>query len=97
MRLLAQSWTEKRKGLPANEFASILLALSCMDKYENGKQRSLLFPRWLTDERRGEAVAMNIYGEQDMKLFESGVATTHIREVYSYEWTDELCEKEWTY
>ena len=25
-------------------------------------------------ERRGEAVAMNIYGEQDMKLFESGVA-----------------------
>ena len=44
-------------------------------------------------ERRGEAVAMNIYGEQDMKLFESGVTTTHIREVYSYEWTDELCEK----
>ena len=25
-------------------------------------------------ERRGEAVAMNIYGEQDMKIFESGVA-----------------------
>ena len=25
-------------------------------------------------ERRGEAVAMNIYGEQDMKMFESGVA-----------------------
>ncbi|MCI8371590.1 MAG: phosphoribosylformylglycinamidine synthase [Lachnospiraceae bacterium] len=25
-------------------------------------------------ERRGEAVAMNIYGEQDMKLFESGVS-----------------------
>ena len=25
-------------------------------------------------ERRGDAVAMNIYGEQDMKLFESGVA-----------------------
>ena len=25
-------------------------------------------------ERRGQAVAMNIYGEQDMKLFESGVA-----------------------
>ena len=48
-------------------------------------------------ERRGEAVAMNIYGEQDMKLFESGVTRTHIREVYSYEWTDELCEKEWTY
>lgn len=48
-------------------------------------------------ERRGEAVAVNIYGEQDMKLFESGVATTHIREVYSHEWTDELCEKEWTY
>ena len=41
-------------------------------------------------ERRGEAVAMNLYGEQDMKLFESGVATTHIREVYSYEWTDEI-------
>ena len=26
------------------------------------------------DQRRGEAVAMNIYGEQDMKIFESGVA-----------------------
>lgn len=25
-------------------------------------------------ERRGESVAVNIYGEQDMKLFESGVA-----------------------
>ena len=25
-------------------------------------------------ERRGEAVAVNIYGEQDLKLFESGVA-----------------------
>ena len=25
-------------------------------------------------ERRGESVAINIYGEQDMKLFESGVA-----------------------
>jgi phosphoribosylformylglycinamidine synthase len=24
-------------------------------------------------ERRGEAVAMNIYGEQDLRLFESGV------------------------
>ena len=24
-------------------------------------------------ERRGDAVAMNIYGEQDMKIFESGV------------------------
>ena len=24
-------------------------------------------------ERRGEAVAMNIYGEQDLKIFESGV------------------------
>ena len=23
--------------------------------------------------RQGEAVAMNIYGEQDMKIFESGV------------------------
>ena len=25
-------------------------------------------------ERRGESVAINIYGEQDMKIFESGVA-----------------------
>ena len=25
-------------------------------------------------ERRGDAVAVNIYGEQDMKIFESGVA-----------------------
>ena len=26
-----------------------------------------------TGERRGDAVAMNIYGEQDLKIFESGV------------------------
>ena len=97
MRLLAQSWTEKRKGLPANEFASILWTLLSMNKHECGKQRSLLYPKMAHSERHSEAVAMNIYGEQDMKLFESGVATTHIREVYSYEWTDELCEKEWTY
>ena len=25
-------------------------------------------------ERRGESVAVNIYGEQDLKVFESGVA-----------------------
>ena len=25
-------------------------------------------------ERRGDSVAINIYGEQDMKIFESGVA-----------------------
>ena len=25
-------------------------------------------------ERRGRSVAVNIYGEQDMKIFESGVA-----------------------
>ena len=74
MRLLAQSWSEKRKGLLANEFASILFDLFCMDKRENGKQRFLLCPKMAHSERRGEAVAMNIYGEQDMKLFESGVA-----------------------
>lgn len=28
--------------------------------------------RWLT-QRRDEAVAMNIYGEQDLKIFEAGV------------------------
>ena len=43
-------------------------------KHENGKQRFLLCPKMAHSERRGEAVAMNIYGEQDMKLFESGVA-----------------------
>ena len=74
MRLLAQSWSEKRKGLLANEFAPILFNLFCMDKRESGKQRFLLCPKMAHSERRGEAVAMNIYGEQDMKLFESGVA-----------------------
>jgi phosphoribosylformylglycinamidine synthase len=33
-----------------------------------------VFGRMCHAERRGEAVAMNIYGEQDMKIFESGVA-----------------------
>lgn len=74
MRLLTQPLSEKRKGLLANEFAPILLALFCMDKPENDKQRILLCPKMAHSERRGEAVAMNIYGEQDMKLFESGVA-----------------------
>ena len=32
------------------------------------------FGKMAHSERRGDAVAMNIYGEQDMKLFESGVA-----------------------
>ena len=74
MRLLAQPWSEKRKGLLANEFAPILFNLFCMDKRESGKQRFLLCPKMAHSERRGEAVAMNIYGKQDMKLFESGVA-----------------------
>ncbi len=32
-----------------------------------------IFGKMAHSERRGEAVAMNIYGEQDMKIFESGV------------------------
>ncbi len=32
-----------------------------------------IFGKMAHAERRGEAVAMNIYGEQDLKLFESGV------------------------
>ncbi|MEY8336719.1 phosphoribosylformylglycinamidine synthase [Lachnospiraceae bacterium 62-35] len=32
-----------------------------------------VFGKMAHSERRGEAVAMNIYGEQDMKIFESGV------------------------
>ncbi len=33
-----------------------------------------VFGKMAHSERRGESVAVNIYGEQDMKLFESGVA-----------------------
>ncbi len=33
-----------------------------------------VFGKMAHSERRGESVAINIYGEQDMKLFESGVA-----------------------
>ena len=33
-----------------------------------------VFGKMAHSERRGEAVAVNIYGEQDMKIFESGVA-----------------------
>ena len=29
--------------------------------------------KWPHSERRGRSVAMNIYGEQDLKIFESGV------------------------
>lgn len=32
-----------------------------------------IFGKMAHSERRGEAVAINIYGEQDMKIFESGV------------------------
>ena len=45
MRLLAQSLSEKRKGLLANEFAPTLFTLFCMDKLENDKQRFLLYPK----------------------------------------------------
>jgi len=33
-----------------------------------------VFGKMAHSERRGDNVAVNIYGEQDMKLFESGVA-----------------------
>ena len=33
-----------------------------------------IFGKMAHCERRGESVAVNIYGEQDMKLFEAGVA-----------------------
>ena len=29
--------------------------------------------KWLTQKRRGDSVAINIYGEQDLQIFESGV------------------------
>ena len=90
MRLLAQPLPEKRKVLIANKFAPILLTLFCMDTLENDKRRFLLCPKVAHSERRGEAVAMNIYGEQDIKVCEAGVARTHIREVYSYKWTEEI-------
>ena len=32
-----------------------------------------VFGKMAHSERRGMAVAMNIYGEQDLKIFESGV------------------------
>ena len=32
-----------------------------------------VFGKMAHSERRGESVAINIYGEQDMKIFESGV------------------------
>ena len=33
-----------------------------------------IFGKMAHAERRGDAVAVNIYGEQDLKIFESGVA-----------------------
>jgi phosphoribosylformylglycinamidine synthase len=32
-----------------------------------------IFGKMAHSERRGDGVAINIYGEQDMKIFESGV------------------------
>ena len=37
------------------------------------RARSRVLVRWHISERRGRSVAINIYGEQDMKVFESGV------------------------
>ena len=33
-----------------------------------------VFGKMAHSERRGDGVAINIYGEQDLKIFESGVA-----------------------
>ena len=37
-------------------------------------QARMVLGKMAHSERRGDSVAMNIYGEQDMKIFESGVA-----------------------
>ena len=40
---------------------------------EQGKERDRDERRKHASERRGDGVAINIFGEQDLKIFESGV------------------------
>lgn len=80
-----EEWLKKlfENGQVATQYVDDL-GCPTMDEYwnPNGSYRAIegilspdgrILGKMAHSERRGEAVAMNIYGEQDMKLFESGV------------------------
>ncbi len=81
-----EEWLDKlfTNGQVATQYADMDGNVSMDEEYNiNGSYRSIegitspdgrCFGKMAHVERRGRSVAMNIYGEQDMKIFESGVA-----------------------
>lgn len=82
----SKEWLDKlfANGQVATQYADIDGNVSMDEEYNvNGSYCAIegitspdgrCFGKMAHSERRGEAAAMNIYGEQDMKIFESGVA-----------------------
>ncbi len=80
-----KEWIDKlfANGQVATQYADIDGNVSMDEEWNiNGSYKAIegitsmdgrCFGKMAHAERRGEAVAMNIYGEQDMKIFESGV------------------------
>lgn len=70
--MVATQYVDPESGMPTmNEEWNVNGSYSAIEGITSPDGR--IFGKMLHVERRGEAVAMNIYGEQDMKLFESGV------------------------
>lgn len=81
-----EEWIDKlfANGQVATQYADIDGKISMDEEWNiNGSYASIegitspdgrVFGKMAHAERRGDGVAVNIYGEQDMKLFESGVA-----------------------
>ena len=81
-----KEWIDKlfANGQVATQYADINGKVSMDEEWNiNGSYASIegitspdgrVFGKMAHSERRGDGVAINIYGEQDMKIFESGVA-----------------------
>ncbi len=81
----SDKWLDKlfENGQVATQYADMDGRVSMEEEYNiNGSYRSIegitspdgrCLGKMAHSERRGEGVAINIYGEQDMKIFESGV------------------------
>ncbi|MCM1047238.1 MAG: phosphoribosylformylglycinamidine synthase [Clostridiales bacterium] len=80
-----KEWIDKlfANGQVATQYADVDGNISMDEEWNiNGSYAAIegitsldgrIFGKMAHSERRGDAVAMNIYGEQDMKIFESGV------------------------
>ncbi len=69
---VATAYSDPDGNISMDEEWNINGSFACIEGITSPDGR--VFGRMCHAERRGEAVAMNIYGEQDMKIFESGVA-----------------------